>query len=476
MSAILESERKTFKASAFLAAVYAVLSIGAVTMVWPFAVMLSSSLSSSYDYHRHTPAVIGFFDSSDRFARYVSTLFPTFPREVYPDAPASWTTWQSVAADRGGVKAFAMRELEGLDDKKIFEEKKSRAAKFIRALAETPTRRLSCNHDPRDVANFLKRKYGTTDALRKDWRMEYRSFFDVSFSAESKALPDAPQRNDAKFRAWEELKREYVERAIARGDFVSRTMPCPIARHAAEIRNAIAVQFAVHGWRDFLADAFRNYATVFDYLFVRGRSFVNTIILVVLSVLASLTVNPLAAYALSRFALPCTEKILLFMLATMAFPAAVTAIPGFLLIRDLGLLNTFAALVLPTVASAMGIFILKGFFDALPRELYEAATIDGASEWTVFRKIPLPMTAPILAVNALNAFIHAYSSWEWAFLVCQKESHWTLAVWMYQMSQTMSHSPWCVMAGFVAVSIPTAIVFLACQKAILRGIVLPSMK
>ena len=86
------------------------------------------------------------------------------------------------------------------------------------------------------------------------------------------------------------------------------------------------------------------------------------------------------------------------------------------------------------------------------------------------------MTAPILAVNALNAFIHAYSSWEWAFLVCQKESHWTLAVWMYQMSQTMSHSPWCVMAGFVAVSIPTAIVFLACQKAILRGIVLPSMK
>ena len=120
MSAILESERKTFKASAFLAAVYAMLSIGAVTMVWPFAVMLSSSLSSSYDYHRHSPVVIGFFDRSDRFARYVSTLFPTFPREVYPDAPESWTTWQSVAEDRTAVKAFAMRELEGLDEKKIF--------------------------------------------------------------------------------------------------------------------------------------------------------------------------------------------------------------------------------------------------------------------------------------------------------------------------------------------------------------------
>ena len=192
--------------------------------------------------------------------------------------------------------------------------------------------------------------------------------------------------------------------------------------------------------------------------------------------LASLTVNPLAAYALSRFRLAATEKIILFLLATMAFPAAVTAIPGFLLIRDLGLLNTFAALVLPTVASGLSIFILKGFFDALPRELYEAAAIDGAGEATVFLRITLPMTTPILAVNALNAFIHAYSSWEWAFLVCQKESHWTLAVWMYQMSQTMAHQPWCVMAGFVVVSLPTAAVFLLCQKIILRGVVLPSLK
>ena len=236
-------------------------------------------------------------------------------------------------------------------------------------------------------------------------------------------------------------------------------------------------QFIDHGTRDFIRDACANYATVGEYLFVRGRAFVNTLLLVILSILASLTVNPLAAYALSRFRLKSTEKILLFLLATMAFPAAVTAIPGFLLLRDLGLLNTFAALVLPTVASGMSIFILKGFFDALPRELYEAAAIDGASEWTVFRRITLPMTTPILAVNALNAFIHAYASWEWAFLVCHKESHWTLAVWMYQMSsQTFIGQPWCVMAGFVLVSIPTAAVFLLCQKVILRGIVLPSMK
>ena len=211
-------------------------------------------------------------------------------------------------------------------------------------------------------------------------------------------------------------------------------------------------------------------------LFLRGQAWWNTIVLVVLTILATLTVNPLAAYALSRFRLRYTESILLFLLATMAFPAAVTAIPGFLLIRELGLLNTFAALVLPTVANGLSIFILKGFFDALPRELYEAATIDGAGEWQIFRHITLPMTTPILAVNALNAFVAAYNSWEWALLVCQRQSHWTLSVWLYQMSRQFGGTPWVVMAGFVMVSIPTAIVFLLCQRVILRGIVLPSMK
>ena len=242
------------------------------------------------------------------------------------------------------------------------------------------------------------------------------------------------------------------------------------------IREAIAVTFAQRGWRDFFAGMLSNYRMVGEYLFLRGDAFGNTLLLVILSIVATLTVNPLAAYALSRFGLRIAEKILLFMLATMAFPAAVTAIPGFLLIRDLGMLNTFAALVLPGVASGMSIFILKGFFDALPRELYEAAMIDGAKEWQVFLRITLPMTTPILAVNALHAFVHAYNSWEWALLVCQRPSHWTLAVWMYQMSQQLGDQPWAVMAGFVIVSIPTAIVFILCQKIILRGIVLPSMK
>ena len=477
MATILESERRSAKARIFLALVYSVLAVGALTMAYPFAVMLAASCSSAYDYQRHSPVVASLFDRSDRFVRSIASRFRSFPREVYPDAPAEWTTWQSVAADRDGVRRFAERELAPYEDAAALEEGHRRAAAFMRSLESADQTTTVCAYDRRDVPRFLKRKYGDVERMNEVWPVPHKSFFDVSFAAESRVAPGKNREGDPKFADWLEMKRWYVARAIANGESVSATMPADLAANAGEVRNALAVQFMDRGWRDFFGDALSNYALVSEYLFVRGRAFFNTLVLVVLSVLASLTVNPLAAYALSRFRMRGTEKIILFLLATMAFPAAVTAIPGFLLLRDLGMLNTFAALVLPTVASGMSIFILKGFFDALPRELYEAAALDGAPEWVVFLRITLPMTAPIMAVNALNAFIHAYASWEWAFLVCHKESHWTLAVWMYQMSvETFSAQPWCVMAGFVLVSIPTAVVFLVCQRAILRGIVLPSLK
>ena len=472
MAVLLPAERGTWKGRAFLAVVYALLTLGGITMVLPFVVMLSSSFSSNYDYSRHAPVLRALWNRNDRFMRSIATCFQNFPREVFPEAPESWTTWQSVAQDRKGVDRFADALLEPLTNRAQLAAWRADAERYRDVAARWNIHRTVCNYDPRDVQPFT-------------------GSFLTSFRAESH-LPVAradwqPPANDAHYDLWCRFKDSYRTRMLARGDYVCRTIPVVVPGMAAGaevsptalregLRKALAVQFIEHGRRDFFCGAVANYRLVGQYLFMRGRAFVNTILLVLFSVFASLVVNPLAAYALSRFRMRCTERIILFMLATMAFPAAVTAIPGFLLIRDLGLLNTLAALVLPTVASGMSIFILKGFFDALPRELYEAAAIDGAGEWTVFSRITLPMTTPILAVNALNHFVAAYNSWEWAFLVCQKESQWTIAVWMYQMSQEMAGQPWCVMAGFVIVSIPTALVFLLCQKVILRGIVLPSMK
>ena len=274
----------------------------------------------------------------------------------------------------------------------------------------------------------------------------------------------------------------------------------------------------------------RNYKHVLEYVVFHGRGVINTAIYCILAIGLALLVNPLAAYALSRYKPPSTYKLLLFCMATMAFPGEVTMIPAFLLLKrfplwsliggaaafglslwifskllrnlpelvrvvlalgvgiaagawalpavtgkpHISLLNTFAALVLPGMANGYSIFLLKGFFDSLPRELYEAADIDGASEWTKFWSFTMALSKPILAVIALWAFIYAYSAFMFALIIIPKQEMWTLMVWIFQLQ---SRAPQAVVyASLVIAAIPTFIVFLSCQGVIMRGIVVPIEK
>lgn len=629
---ILPVERKTWRARIVLSILYLFLTLGAITMVWPFLMMISGSITGRFDYHRYAPVVRAIWDEPDRFMRVLASYHARFPNAIFPDAPAHWGSWSAIAEDRQQVVAFATPWIEGMHQPQTATAWRQMAKDFADFNRSYDVRNSVCDFDERDVAPYVRAAFEAQTGnqgpevalaeLNRTWEIRYNSFYSIRMRAQQRVplhYPDWDWSEDPKTLLWHEFKAHYRELDPERqpyprtrpyciaplwqkwrakqglettrfpGDpadlhwqtFVTRAYPkrlitvrctpqrqqqwidflvrtCKTPAHYAQLtgkpqpanladvpllpyenstlwrqfvntlpfdaldttspevkwqrylkarygsletlnatyRDRLGQSYQITDWRDIpmpLAQAFAvtyanccksllwqdmtaNYRTVCDVLFLRGQAWWNTIVLVVLTILATLTVNPLAAYALSRFRLRYTEGILLFLLATMAFPAAVTAIPGFLLIRELGLLNTFAALVLPTVANGLSIFILKGFFDALPRELYEAATIDGAGEWQIFRHITLPMTTPILAVNALNAFVAAYNSWEWALLVCQRQSHWTLSVWLYQMSRQFGGTPWVVMAGFVMVSIPTAIVFLLCQRVILRGIVLPSMK
>lgn len=216
-----------------------------------------------------------------------------------------------------------------------------------------------------------------------------------------------------------------------------------------------------------------NYAEVFAFIFTKGRALINTIIYILLAIAITLTVNPLCAYALSRFNLSYAYKVLLFLLATMAFPAEVTMIPNFLLLRDLGLLNTFAALVLPGMANGFSIFILKGFFDTLPKELYEAAQLDGAGELRMFYQITVPLCKPVFAYIALITFTAAYGAFLFALTVCQDPNMWTLMVWLYDLHATAPEH--IKVAALVVAMIPTLLVFVTCQRIIMRGIVLPQL-
>ncbi len=214
-----------------------------------------------------------------------------------------------------------------------------------------------------------------------------------------------------------------------------------------------------------------NYKVVIDEILLHGRALLNTLIYCSMSVGAVLTINPFAAYALSRYKPRCQYKVMLFFMLTMAFPGMVLGIPTFLLMRSFGLLNTYWALILPGLASGFSIFLLKGFFDSLPKELYEAAQIDGASELTMFWHITLAMSKPILAVLALSAFVGAYSNFMLAFILCQSPKMWTMMVYLYQLQQRST--PGVSYAALVIASIPTMLVFVFCQRLIIRGIVVP---
>ena len=141
---------------------------------------------------------------------------------------------------------------------------------------------------------------------------------------------------------------------------------------------------------------------------------------------------------------------------------------------DVSLLNTFYALILPSVAEGFAIFLLKGFFDSLPQELYESADIDGASEWTKFWTISMNLSKPILAVLGLSAFIAAYSNFMFALIVIPDQKMWTLMVWLYQLQSRSGLGV--VYSSLIIAGIPTLTVFIFCQNIIMRGIVVPVEK
>lgn len=337
---------------------------------------------------------------------------------------------------------------------------------------------------------FLEGKYGTIEHLNKLYGKVYADFESVAFPSDritaSASLTDYQLFvSDPDLSALEALYldtpemrwRSYLEKKYASLDQVSAAhgraydsfSSIGMPQYEADVQ---IVRDRAGEIRTYFAG--NNYRMVMEYILFYGSGIKNTLIYCLAAIGLALLVNPLAAYALSRYQLPGQFKILLFLIATMAFPGVVTMIPNFLLLRDLGLLNTFAALLLPTMANGYSIFLLKGFFDSLPKELFEAADLDGASEWQKFWMITMNLSKPILAVIALGAFNGAYANFMYAFILCQDKDMWTLTVWLYQLQQFSSQGV--VFASLMIAAVPTLAVFVLCQKVIIQGIVVPTEK
>lgn len=366
--------------------------------------------------------------------------------------------------------------------------------------------RVYSSLDGRFVRQFLESQYGTIESYNKRHGTTYRSYDDIVLS--ETAPTNSTERADWERFVRDELNVQFIANsldasAVKSAPIESLRIDSPEIRYRRFLRERYGGDLAAlnraHGaaylsfaavpmpvieadyaafleHRSELRHEFltANYRQVFDYIALHGRALLNTAIYCLLAVLVALTINPMAAYALSRYRMRATYRILLFFMATMAFPAAVTMIPGFLLLKGMGLLNTFAALVLPGAANGFSIFLLKGFFDALPRSLYESAELDGAGEWTLFWNVTMALSKPILAVVGLNAFTAAYGNFMFAFLLCPEEKLWTLMVFLYQL-QINGHTA-LTFAALLVAAIPTLLAFLACQRVIMRGIVVPVEK
>lgn len=295
---------------------------------------------------------------------------------------------------------------------------------------------------------WLRSKFeGRLDDVPASLRSGAKSFEELSYDA---AMGNEP------------LRSEFESLAIKSARFNSPSMPVRAFDLSVLHNNEPQIKREM---------STRNYRYVLDYVAINGQALRNTVIFCFLAVLLQLTVNPLAAYALARFPMKATARLLVFLLATMAFPAEVAMIPAFLLLKNLGLLNTFAALVLPTAANGYMIFLLKGFFESLPKEVFESGQIDGASEWRMMFRLALPLSKPVMGYLGLLAFMGAYGAFLYAFLVAQDRDVWTLMVFIYQLQQIAPKSV--MMAAVTLAAVPTIVVFLFAQRVIMRGIVLP---
>jgi len=232
-----------------------------------------------------------------------------------------------------------------------------------------------------------------------------------------------------------------------------------------------------------LNPAWSNYVNAWNVL-QYPLYFGNTVILAAGAVVLQLLVSATAAFALSKLQ-PAGKNIIQFVFfSTLMVPPVVYLIPQFVNISNLplihvSLINNWSGVWLPEAASALNILILKSFFDTIPRELTDAARLDGANSWQLFSKIILPLSRPALAVVTIFTVVASWKDFLWPLLVLFNPEVQPLSVAIYHESGINSTYPLpfnYLMAGLVLASIPPILLFLLFQRQIIRGVNLTGLK
>ncbi len=218
-----------------------------------------------------------------------------------------------------------------------------------------------------------------------------------------------------------------------------------------------------------------NYGDVWDQL-PFGNFLFNSTYITLLNVIGQLLVCSLSAYAFARLEFRGRDKLFYLYLATMMIPGQVTLIPAFVLMRWLSWIDSPLALIVPGLGSAFGIFLLRQFFLTIPKELEDAARIDGYGLWGIYWHIILPLSRPALATLAVFTFLGSWNDFLWPFVVINTPERMTLPVGLSFLSQNHSTQWPQLMAGSTMSLIPVVLVFLLAQRYFVEGITVTGLK
>ncbi len=227
----------------------------------------------------------------------------------------------------------------------------------------------------------------------------------------------------------------------------------------------------------FLPDIFtlEQYHNLFLRLNV-ARNFFNSLFLAVTVTLISLFFNSMAGYAFAKYRFKGKNQIFNLLLSSMIIPAQVTMLPLFLMLKSMGFINTYFAIIIPGLANIFGIFLIRQYALSIPDSLIEAARIDGASDFRIYRTIILPLCLPILITLAIFTFMGTWNDFLWPLISLTDDSMYTLPVALANLMGEHTKDPELMMAGSVITILPVLIVFLALQKYYIKGIMMSGVK
>jgi multiple sugar transport system permease protein len=218
-----------------------------------------------------------------------------------------------------------------------------------------------------------------------------------------------------------------------------------------------------------------NYRDTFTVL-PFGRFFLNSLFVTGLITIGQLVTCSLAAYAFARLQFPGRDRVFLAYLGTLMVPGQLLTIPLYLLLREFGMIDTYGGIILPGLFSAYGTFLLRQFFMTIPRDLEDAARIDGAGHFHIYSRIILPLSAAALATLGTFIFIGTWNDFFWPFIVLNDNAKMTLTVGLAKFDSLYQTDWGRLMAGSWITLLPAVAVYILFQRYINRGIVLSGIK